>query len=81
MICQVCRIDDRGKRVRLVNGSWITLCAPHRARHEEMIAEVPIDGAEDLRAEEAHALEWTQEEREAFQAAESADILGHGGLR
>lgn len=79
MICQVCRIDDRGKRVKLVNGSWITLCAPHRARHGEMIAEVPVSSAEDMRREEADALDWTEEEREALASGDG--IIGHGGLR
>ena len=55
MICEVCGIDDRGKRCELVNGSWITLCAPCRRRHEAMISMVPVSGPADRRAEETRA--------------------------
>lgn len=53
MTCAGCKIADRCKRVVLVNGTLMALCPPCRRRHDELIAEVPIDGPEDMRAEEA----------------------------
>jgi len=57
MVCAVCGIEDRCKRCELVNGSWLTLCAPCRRRHDEMIASVPVSGPQDRRQEEDAALD------------------------
>jgi len=79
MTCQCCGIADRVVTCELVNGSTLRLCPPCRRRHDELIAAVAIDCAEEMRREEAAILGWSPEEMRAL--AEADAILGHGGLR
>lgn len=52
MKCAACGIDEDTRSCELVNGSMLDLCWQCRVRFDRIVAAVPIDGAEDRRAEE-----------------------------